>query len=334
MMRRRRALMALACGPLFWAQGVYCASDPTRPRIGILYGGDEADSHEWKWDLEKALTELGWTPGRKVELEWRYAARGTSYDALARELVKSQPRLLITMGTPRTQALQNATRTIPIVTELGDPVASGFAKSIVRPGGNVTGLSHNLFAIAEKQIELFSQLVPGLARVAVVAWPGQSIPEQLRMMDAAAAKAGLALESRSAASVDDLRKHFAELREKKGGAYIGVNFTRIISDKELAALAIEQRVPTLFTHPSSVGAGGLMSYGAYYDNNIVKPGILNVQIKRTAAIVDKVLRGLNPAEIPFELPGVTLFVINGKTAKALGIEIPKELRLRADEVID
>jgi putative ABC transport system substrate-binding protein len=278
-------------------------------------------------DLRKEMAELGWAEGKNLSVDWRFANGDAARLApLAAELVRSGVDALLTRGTPATQALQRATQVIPIVTGVGDPVGAGFAQSYAEPGGNITGLSYAVVETQRKQLELLREALPRLSRLVIV-FPANRlafVPQMTGAIEAHARTLGIATRTRPVATPDDLP---AALRPEPGAgaaaAYV-VSFGAGIDPKLIAEAALRQRLPTFFEQSFYVDAGGLMSFSLYWDN----------QTRSTAVQIDKLFRGLKPAQIPFELPTRSELVINRATAKALGLTLPQALLLRADRVVE
>jgi len=232
-------------------------------------------------------------------------------------------------GTPAVLAAKEATRAIPIVFNgAADPVTSGLVTSLARPGGNVTGLSNLTTELVGKWLELLTQAVPGVSRVAVLWQPG-SMPERtdkdiLRAADVAARALGVQLQVVDVRGPADFDKAFSDMTRARAGAVTVMGSTMIIVEhRRLVDLAARHRLPALYTWRWFVDAGGLMAYGPNVGDNF----------RRIASYVDKILRGAKPGDLPIEQPTKFELVINLKTAKALGLTIPPSLLGRADEVI-
>ncbi len=328
MKAKRRALLVALFGAVLpgalSAPALYAAAASTpQRRIGLLFGGSRQDAADWIRELAEPLRKLGWTRDR-LAFEIRATDDDSSRnDAMAAELVRLRVDLLMTGGTPRTRALQQATRTIPIVTTLADPVASGFARSIAAPGGNVTGIAYAAPAeVYEKQMQFLKRVAPSIRRVAHFFARGYGVSQDLSApVAAAAARLGLAYESRPIAGLDDFARGFGALRGD-GAGFLG-NFGPEATPAEIASLAIKNRVPTMFNDAGFVEAGGLMAYFVYLPD----------QMERTASIVDRILRGATPARIPFEMATKSMLEINRATARAIGLRFPEDILVQADRVI-
>lgn len=324
-MRGRRAfLAALAAAP--WAAGV--AAEPRRKRLGVLapgaLEGGLASSGASLW--LKVLAEYGWVEGRTLEIAWRFCEGDfTRAPALARDLVSERPDVIATTSTPLTHAIQQATRTIPVVTSVGDPVGSGFAKSLSRPGGNITGLAAGTSEIGAKQVELLQAVLPKLSTIVVLAGSGvRPVEESAEPFITAARGARIAT---TAQRVTLLAQAESAMRALPGGgrgaAFLLGGFPDF-GQGEVAQLAIRLRVPTMSDNEYYVSKGALLAIMLRHDD----------PVRREVALIDKLLRGADPATIPFELPGKSHVVINRRTAAAIGIAFPADFVLRADKVFE
>ena len=276
--------------------------------------------------LTKELAALGWVEGKNLATTWRYAGGDVAVlRSHAEELVRSAPDAILTRGTPATHALQRATRTIPILTGVGDPIGSGFAKAYAAPGGNITGLSWANVETAEKQVEVLRTLLPKLASLVVVA-SGDRAPflaDMTRSIVAATRATRIAMRTALADTEGELLKALQGDPGRGDVAALIFALNRL-EPQLVAATALKARMPTMFEVSDYVEAGGLASFRFDWDN----------QTQRAAAQVDKIFRGEKPAQIPFELPTRPQFVLNRKTARLLGLQIPQALIVRADKVID
>ena len=326
MIGRRKSLIALSACALI-APPAARAQQRSRPaRIGFLVASSPETVGTIFEVFKQRLAELGYVEGKDVEFEYRWAhGKAERFPQLAQELVVLQPDvILVTGGTGAALAAQQATKSIPIVVVFqADPVASGLAKSLARPGGNVTGLVDFTNEAAPKRLELLLAVVPKLRRL-VVLWPAAD-PQAglLKSLQAAAQTVGVDVVAIEVSS-SDIGASFTRMTREQVGAVLPVTAALAYAQRrELAELALRHRVPMMFTFRSGVVAGGLMSYGAD----------LADFFRRAATYVDKILKGAKPADLPFEQPTKFEFVINLKTAKALGLTVPQSLLLRADELI-
>jgi putative ABC transport system substrate-binding protein len=276
--------------------------------------------------LVSAMRELGYVEGKNIKIEYRYGGTGT-YDVLAAELVKLHPDAIVTVSTPPALAAKQATTTIPIVmATAGDPVRFGVVASYARPGGNITGVTLYGLDLSAKRVELFSEAIPGVRRIAFLA-NGKNPYDKFLWEETEPAARALGLEPYlfNMEELDDLSGIFVEMERK------GVNALVVLSDallnsvrRQIIALAAEHHLPAMYEAREFVEDGGLISYG---------PDIVEMT-RRSAAFVDKVLKGISPADLPIEQPTRFELVINAKSARALGLTLPPTLLARADEVIE
>lgn len=295
-----------------------------RRRIWILLLGEPQRFADLRQELPQAMATYGWLESKNIEITWRFAIDNNQLIMLAREFANSGADAIVTRGTPATLALQRATRTTPIVTGVGDPLGSGFARSLAAPGANITGLSWATAESTAKQLELLREIVPRVRRVVMFLGPRAqpTLQELTGPMERAAGAASLDFLVRLVGSTSELD---AALREYGKGATTAAYTPGLpdIEPQHVADALREARWPSVFDHRGYVDAGGLMSYHLEWDD----------ETRRNAAQIDKVLRGASPAQIPFELPTRTRLVINTSTAGTLGLTIPPALRLRADELV-
>jgi putative tryptophan/tyrosine transport system substrate-binding protein len=307
------------------------AQQPTKvPRIGYLLSGDSSSESERFESLRLALRELGHIEGQNLTIEYRYAeGKRDLATEHAAELVRLKVDIvLIAGGAPLIQAAKNATQTIPIVmTGAGlDPVAAGFIENLVRPGGNVTGVTNLTRELAGKRLELLKEALPKLARISVLydpALPG-AVREMKEVLPVAARQLGLTVRSWDLRDAGDFEKIFAMLnRERPDALYVSGGPITNANEKQIAAFALKSRLPTVYGSRSGVEAGGLMSYHADRMESY----------RRAATYVDRILKGAKPADLPVEQPTKFELVINLKTAKQIGLTIPPNVLTRADKVI-
>jgi putative ABC transport system substrate-binding protein len=307
------------------------AQQPTKvPRIGyLLAGGPTSDSDRFE-AIRLALRELGYIEGQNVASESRYAeGKPDRAPELATELVRLKVDIILVLGgDPWIQAAKNATKTIPIVMtgQGSNPVESGLVESLARPGGNVTGLTTLNRELGGKRLELLKEAVAKVARVAILYDPTirPSVFEVKEVLPVAARALGLTVRSWEVRGTDGFEKVFAALNKQRpdglypaGGPLMRANANRI------AAFALKSRLPSVYTNRPYVDAGGLMSYGADLADSY----------RRVAYYVDKILKGAKPADLPVEQPTKFELIINLKTAKQIGVTIPRSMLYRADRVI-
>jgi len=298
-------------------------------RIAVL-GSASAMAYKAYLDaLKGGLRDAGYVEARDISFEYRFAdGRNDRLAELAAELVRMKPDVLVSHGTPATQAAKRATASIPVVmVGIADPVAAGLAESLARPGGNLTGVSNLAGDVVAKHVELMTQVASLRGVLAVLrnpANPGASAP-QLKEAESAARLLGLRLQLFDVGAPGDLGAAFA------GMAAAGLPAALILADplflehrRQIAELAINSRVATVFPRSESVEAGGLMSYG---------PNLVS-QFRQAAIYVDRILKGAKPADLPIEQPTKLELVLNRQTAQALGLTVPPAVLLRADRVIE
>jgi len=329
---RRRAFISLlgsaaAATSFVWPLAARAQPAGKRPTIGYIGGGSPTSQRAWIEAFVQRLRELGWIEGRTVAIEIRWGeARPERYAEIAAELVRLKVDVILAGGTEAAVAAKQATSVIPIVfATAGDPVGSKLVASLARPGGNATGLSNLGTDLAAKRLELLREVFPGLRRLAVMANADYSggVTERDEI-DAAARTLGLEIVPLPIRRVEDIASALEGLKGRAEALYTTgdplVNAQRL----RINTFALAMRLPTMFTQREYLEAGGLMSYGANFKD-------LN---RRAAELVDKILRGAKPADIPVEQPTKFDLIINLITARALGLTVPPTLLTRADEVIE
>jgi putative ABC transport system substrate-binding protein len=325
MMDRRAFLGALGAGLLAAPRGA-AAQSAKAPRVGLL-GLGAAESSPLFEALRQGLRERGWVEGQNIAFEDRTTVNYYSrLPDVAAELVRLKVDVIVTWGTTAALAARKATRTIPIVTTTGtDPVETGLAASLARPGGNVTGLTSSGRELIGKRIELLKETLPGLSRIAWL-WNPESRTQPLSLRDAEAAARSLGLQVRPAEvrRPEDLEKAFARIAHERPEALALAASNMLRAHRaRIVELAARHRLPATFSERSYVEAGGLMSYGP--DEKAI--------FRQLATYVDKILKGVKPGDLPIEQPTKFELVINLKTVKALGLTIPPSVLARADELI-
>lgn len=298
-------------------------------RVGLLSPRDEADfrSSGYREQFLLGMRDLGYTEGRNLAMEYRYAdGKVESMPKLVGELAAAKVDILLMAGNQAiAAAIKNAPHLPIVIATAIDPVASGFVKSLANPGGNVTGLSNMTSDIVGKQLELLRSVTPKRNRIAFLENPTNSIHAALRKtLQAAAASSHVTLVLTQASTPDTVVTAFQQMAASKvDGVIVAVDGFLSGHRHEIAALALRYRIASMFTTSPFVAAGGLMSYGQNFGDNY----------RRAAAYVDKILRGARPGDLPIEQSTRFELVINRATAKALGVTLPPDLLLRADEVI-
>jgi putative ABC transport system substrate-binding protein len=330
-MKRREFIILAGCAAatssLLWPV-VARAQQPTKLRtIGSFDSSTPATESQRLAHFVQRLRELGWIEGRNVAIEYRWAeGRNERSAEIAAEFVRLKVDVIVTAGTPTTAAAKQATSTIPIVfVSAGDPVGAGLVASLARPGGNATGLSNQTKDLAGKRVELLREVVPGLGRLATMGNVDNiSAASEMREIQAAAGALGLEVVTLEIRRAEDIAPAINGLKGRADGLVVAVDGLVISNRDRINTLALGARLPTMHAFRDHVESGGLMSYGA----NV--PDLY----RRAAEFVDKILRGAKPADIPVEQPTKFDLVINLKTAKALGLDVPPTLLALADEVIE
>jgi putative ABC transport system substrate-binding protein len=324
----RPVLVALVLGVLTVPPGVGAQPAGKVARVGILSVGTALPPEQIASSpFVTSLRDLGWAAGQNIIFEPRYAAgQSDRLPTLAADLVQLKVDVIVTLSNQETLAAKQATASIPIVMLLGvAPVEAGLVASLARPGGNVTGTTVAPVTLG-KYLELLKEAVPKLARVAVLWDP--TVPGRVTQgpLELEARKLGLTLALIDAHRPDDVEAALARIaRERPGALFVALGGPLLARIQQIVDFAAQHRLPTIFPGARvPVDAGGLMSYG--YD---VPPAL-----RRAASYVDRILRGAKPADLPVEQPTTVELVINLKTAKALGLTIPRSLLQRADHVIE
>jgi len=328
MSNRRKLMIALGAsalaGPVAFAQ-----QQGKVWRVGFLASRhvDFLDSDYYYGPFRQGMRELGYVEGKNVIIDWRSAeGKFERLPGLATELVNLKVDVIVTAGTPATSAAQKTTTTIPIVFgSVADPVGNGFIKSLARPAGNTTGLSYMAGDVSPKQLEMLLNMVPKLARVALLVNPSNPANiKSVEIVQAAGQKLGIKILRADARTPQEIDNAFSWMREQNAGALMMWTEPFFLQQKkQIAELAAKYRLPGIGGDRIYSEAGVLMSYG---------PNIAD-QYRRAAIYVDKIFKGVKPVDLPVEQPTKFELVINGKTAKALGLTIPQVLLLSADKVI-
>jgi putative tryptophan/tyrosine transport system substrate-binding protein len=328
-MRRREFIAGLA-GATAWPRRARAQQADRVRRIGVLMSGDEIDP-AWKPRLlafTKALADLGWTDGRNVRVDLRWHGNDTDrIPALAQELVRLQPDIILPGATPATAAVQKATRTIPIIfVGPGDPVASGLMASLNQPGGNITGFAALEASLGGKYLELLSEIAPGLNRVAIMFNPDTApVSTYMPSFETAAGSLKIVPITAPVRSDVEIEATIVALgREPRGGLVVMPDAWTSAHRAPIISAAARNNVPAVYWLSAFAGDGGLLSYGADQAD----------LWRRAASYVDRILRGAKPGDLPVQFPTKFEMAVNLKTAKALGLTVPQSILLRADEVIE
>jgi putative tryptophan/tyrosine transport system substrate-binding protein len=299
-------------------------------RIGVLINltADDPEGRARLAAFLEGLSELGWTDGRNVRIDARWAPGNVDqFRTYAAELVALAPDVILAATTPGVTALQQATRTIPIVfVTLIDPVSAGFVSNLARPGGNITGFALYEYGTSAKWLELLKEIAPGVRRVAVVRDPTLvSGTGQLAAIQAVAPSFSVELTQVDARDTGEIERGIvAFARSTNGGLIVTASPLQAAHRKLIITHAARHRLPAVYPFRYNVADGGLISYGP----NSIDP------YRRAATYVDRILKGEKPADLPVQAPTKYELVINLKTAKALGLDVPATLLARADEVIE
>jgi ABC-type uncharacterized transport system substrate-binding protein len=322
---RRREFITLLGGAAAWPLAAHGQQPAKLPIIGFL-GPDESVFAPWVAAFKASLREHGWIEGRTIVIESRWSGGRTErYAEIAAEFVRLKVDVIVTPGSA-VPTVKQTTAVIPIVFALAtDPIGSGLVASLTKPGGNVTGLSLQGTDTAGKRIELLREALPQLRRLAIIFNIGNAQPVlEMGETQAAARMLGLDVAPLVIERAEDIAPAFERVKAQANALYVVADQLTAANRAHILTLALGMRLPTVFSAPHHVRAGGFMSYG---------PNVPDL-FRRSADYVDKILRGTKPGDIPVEQPTRFEFVINLKTARALGLEVPPSLLARADEVIE
>jgi putative tryptophan/tyrosine transport system substrate-binding protein len=330
-MRRREFITLVGGAVVAWPLAAQAEQPGGMRLIGVLMGYAESDPEAQAQiaAFREGLQKLGWAEGSNIRIDTRWAvpADAESMQRFAKELVALQPDLILSSTTPTTVALLRQTRTIPIIFNVADPVGSGFVASLARPGGNVTGFNVSEPGLAGKWLELLKEIAPRVARVAMLFNPATATYAEYWLNPFKAAAPSFAVEA-TAAPVRD-RSEFesviaAQARDPNGGLIVMPDSFPIAHRVEITSLAARYRLPVVYPFRSFAENAGLLSYGVDLTDNF----------RRAATYADRILKGAKPSELPVQAPVKFELVINLKTAKALGLDVPLHLQQLADEVIE
>jgi putative tryptophan/tyrosine transport system substrate-binding protein len=324
--RRREFLLLGGGAAAAWPLAAHAQQPGKLPTIGYLGTAAASAWAPWTAAFVQRLHELGWTDGRTVAIQYRWAeGHGERYAEIAAEFVRLKVDVIVTTGPAAPQA-KKSTSVIPIVLALsGDPMGAGLVASLARPGGNITGLSMLSADLAGKRLELLREVVPGLSRLAIMVNVG--FPDAVLEsgeVQTAAGTLGLEVLPLEIRQAQEIAPAFEALKDHADALYVCTDALLNANRIRINTLALGARLPTMHGYKESVEAGGLMSYGANLPD----------LFRRAGDYVDKILRGAKPGDIPVEQPIKFDLVINLTTAKALGLTVPPTLLARADEVIE
>ena len=298
------------------------------PRVGLLSTFSPSETRPWHQALRQGLRDLGWVEGENISIEYRYAeGRLDRLPALATDLVRLQVDLIFTDTTSPALAVKNVTRTIPIVVaSASDFIETGLAQSLARPGGNITGLDQIAPELGGKRLELLKEIVPNLASLAML-WnlQNKTSTRNWNELKDPARQLGLALHSLEVRNADELDKALEGATSARADALAILPEPVFVANlKRIADFAAKNHLPSIFHLKEFADVGGLLTYGPHRSD----------LFRRSAAYIDKILKGAKPADLPIQLPTKFELVINLKTARALGLDVPPSLLARADEVIE
>jgi putative ABC transport system substrate-binding protein len=327
---RRREFIALLGGAAAWPRTARAQHADRMRRVGVLmnYAEDAPQSQARLASFRDKMQELGWTPSRNVQIEYRWGVGDADLNRRnAAELVALAPDVIVASATAVTTALLQTTRTIPIVfVNVVDPVGAGFVQSMARPGGNATGFIPFEYGMGGRWLERLKEIAPGVKRVAVLQNPiVASRSGQLGAIEAQAPSFGVGLSAFTVRDNGEIERSLTTFARAPNGGLIVVGAPSLETLHDvIVALSAQHRLPAVYPYRSYVAAGGLMSYGTD----------LAAQFGRAASYVGRILKGEKPADLPVQAPTKYGLAINLKTAKALGLDVPPTLLARADETIE
>ena len=326
---RRREFITLLGGAAAWPLAAHATPDVVR-RISVMMAHAESDQvgQGFVATFKEELQKLGWTEGRNIRFDIRWAPDLESMQRFAKELVAMQPDLILANNTPTTAAMLQQTRTIPIVfAVVADPVGSGFVANLPRPGGNVTGFTLSEPTMASKWLELLKEIAPRVARVAFLFNPATAPYAEIYLNPFKAAARSFSVEAIDTPVHDTSELESvvaAQARKSNSGLIVMPDGFMNVYRTEITSLAARYSLPAVYPFRFFAELGGLLCYGSEQHD----------QFRLAATYVDRVLRGAKPSELPVQAPTKYELIINLKTAKALGLTVPRSLLDRADEVIE
>ena len=328
---KRREFITLIGSAAAWPLAARAQQPERMRRIGVLVGtaADDPIGQARIGAFHQALQQLGWTPNVNLQIDTRWAGSGDAehYRRYAAELVALAPDVILASSGAVVGPLRRITRTVPIVfTETSDPVGAGFVESLARPGGNVTGFLSFEYSLSAKWLELLKEIAPGIKVVGVLRDPAiPSGPGQWGAIQSVAPSFGVELRPISVDDVYEVERTMTGVaRASNGGLIVTASTLTVLHRGPIISLAARQKLPAVYFQRIFVTDGGLMSYGA---------DTLDAH-RRAASYADRILKGEKPADLPVQAPTKYELVINAKAAKALGLDVPPSLLVRADEVIE
>jgi ABC-type uncharacterized transport system substrate-binding protein len=327
---KRRDVITLLGGAAAWPLAARAQQPERMRRIGVFMPGvaDDPEYQARNAAFLQGLGELGWIVGRSVRIDYRWGSGDTErYRTFAAELVALAPNVVLANGYSTVSALQKVSRSVPIVfANVTDPVGGSLVASLARPGGNATGFLSSEFGFGGKSLELLKEVAPRLTRAAVLRDP--AIASQIGLfggIQSVAQSLGVEVQPIDARDADEIERAVDAFAGAPNGGVMAMSNAAVIRHRKLIiALAARHRLPAIYAYRGHAAEGGLMSYGADSID----------QFRRAAGYVDRILKGEKPADLPVQAPTKYELVINLKTAKALGLDLPPTLLARADEVIE
>jgi putative ABC transport system substrate-binding protein len=328
-MKRRKFLLWFLGGVAAWPLSVAAQQSSRARRIGILVGtGNDAQGRSWVAAFRQELTNLGWVEGNNIQVDLVWGGGDINHiRAAAAEMVKSKPDVILVYSVRVLNLIRQATNEVPVVfIATNDPVGLGIVESLSRPGGNLTGFMLYEVSVAGKLVELLKEMMPTLSRVGMLYNPSNSSAMPYWRLIQSISKANgitpFSFPVSDRATVEQALLSFSQ--EPDGGVILPADATTTVYLKQIAEIAERVRLPVVYSFSSVVADGGLIAYG---------PDTAHL-FQRAASYVDRVLRGEKPSELPVQAPTKFILAVNLKTAKALGINMPTSILLRADQVIE
>jgi putative ABC transport system substrate-binding protein len=330
-MRRREFLILIGWTSAAWPFSALAQQGESKRRIGVLIARPENDAEGQSYVVafQQALEQIGWKPGRNVEIDYRWTAGNAQLaETFAKELVAPRPDILVINSTANVVAARRSAGTIPIVmAAVADPVAQGFVQSLERPGGSITGFAVEEPAMGAKWVELLKEIAPKIRHVTAIYNPNSAPFAKMFLpsMEGARDSFSLELSVSHIQNEAEIEKAVTAAGHTQEGGLIFLPDSYLASRRELIAnLTAKQKLPAIYSHSSFVQSGGLIGYG--FDRADI--------FRRAAAYVDRILKGEKPSDLPVQMPTKFELAINLKTAKTLGLNVPLTLLARADEVIE
>jgi putative tryptophan/tyrosine transport system substrate-binding protein len=326
---RRREFITLLSGVAVWPLTAHAQQPGRVRRIGVLMSFADPSTQSYLTAFRGALTKLGWTEGSNLRTEVRWGAGDADkIRSFAKELVDLRPDVIMAQSTPVVTAFVRETQTIPIVfVNVADPIGSGFVVSLARPGGNATGFMTDNSALGGKWVELLKEIAPRTVRVALMFNPTTAVPLKFYMpsVQAAASLAGVEVNTTPVHAKDEIEGVIAQqARDQGSGLIVMPDPFNATNREQIISLAARYRVPVMYYRREFADAGGLIAYANDFGE----------QFPQAAAYVDRILKGAKPADLPVQAPTKFDLVINLKTAKSLGLDVPFGMQQRADALIE